>query len=74
MLFEEDPATVEPFFIALLLFHPTWSKVWAIASVYFYARELFHMAGVTMRVAEQYVLLTFFLKFIIFMKKKKLNP
>ena len=66
MLFDEDPLVAEPFFIALLTFHPTWSKAWVIASAYFYERELFHLASVTMRVAEQYVWLMFLATFVVF--------
>ncbi|KAJ8730692.1 hypothetical protein PYW08_002105 [Mythimna loreyi] len=54
MLFEDNPAVAEPFFIALLTFHPSWTSVWVIASVYFYERELFHLAQVTMNIAEKW--------------------
>ncbi|KAJ8721405.1 hypothetical protein PYW07_002180 [Mythimna separata] len=54
MLFEENPAAAEPFFIALMTYHPNWTSAWVIASVYFYNRELFHLAKVTMSIAEKW--------------------
>lgn len=55
MLYEDNPLVAEPFFIALLSFHPSWTAVWVIASVYFYDRELFYLADVTMAIAKKYV-------------------
>ncbi|CAH0702336.1 unnamed protein product [Spodoptera exigua] len=52
MLFEEDPATAEPFFFALLKLNPNWATAWACASVYFYERELYHLADTIMQYAE----------------------
>ncbi|KAF9407856.1 hypothetical protein HW555_012266, partial [Spodoptera exigua] len=52
MLFEEDPATAEPFFFALLKLNPNWATAWASASVYFYERELYHLADTIMQYAE----------------------
>lgn len=53
MLFEENPLAAEPFFMALLAFCPVWSTVWAVTSVYFYERQLYHVADVIMKCAEK---------------------
>uniref|UniRef100_A0A2A4K0M7 Uncharacterized protein n=1 Tax=Heliothis virescens TaxID=7102 RepID=A0A2A4K0M7_HELVI len=53
MLFEENPLAAEPFFIALLAFNPVWTTVWTITSVYFYKREMYHVADTIMKFAEK---------------------
>ncbi|XP_022814460.1 uncharacterized protein LOC111348181 [Spodoptera litura] len=53
MLFEEDPTAAEPFFFALLEFSPYWTIAWVITSVYFYERELYHLADTIMKYVDK---------------------
>ncbi|CAH0581408.1 unnamed protein product [Chrysodeixis includens] len=52
MLFEEEPGTSDPFFLALLAFNPTWVTLWVIAGAYFYERQLFLLADTIMKIAN----------------------